>query len=328
MVKFWTLYPTLQQKLNEVQHIILKNAAVSHQGVQDVLQEVVLTQGKMIRPALFFLFAQLEDTKKSPQEEARLLKIAASIEILHLATLVHDDIIDDSPLRRGKITLQAKYGKDVAVYAGDYLFTIFFELLVETMNGTPFLQKNAHAMKQILLGELGQMTDRFQLENSLESYLKNIQGKTSELFWLTCLEGAYFGGSNQEIQETASQIGRNIGLAFQIQDDILDYQSSSKELKKPVLEDLAQGVYTLPLLLAKEENPEAFTFLEEKKYQLTEEDALYAQELVDRYQGVEKAKDYVTNYIEKALQLIATLPHSKGQKQLEKVAKELIKRKF
>lgn len=114
--------------------------------------------------------------------ETTIIKIAASLEILHMATLIHDDIIDDSPLRRGAVTIQSQYGKDVAVYTGDLLFTEFFTLIADAMNGSEFMKINAQGMKRLLLGELDQMSHRFDRRMSIPAYLRSVNGKTAELF--------------------------------------------------------------------------------------------------------------------------------------------------
>ena len=119
--------------------------------------------GKYLRPAFFLLFANINHQTVAEQE--KLIKIASSLEVLHMATLIHDDIIDDSPKRRGAVSVQAAFGKDTAVYTGDFLFTIFFDLLVETMTGSPYLTRNARTMRKILTGELGQMDNRFDLDS-------------------------------------------------------------------------------------------------------------------------------------------------------------------
>ncbi|EAC9513120.1 polyprenyl synthetase family protein, partial [Listeria monocytogenes] len=176
MFDFWIDYPTIEQRLKTVCSIIEEHVTVRNKEIQDVLIDFTYSGGKMLRPALFFLFADLGDPhyKKTDQ----LTKIAASLEILHMATLIHDDIIDDSPLRRSQVTVQAKYGKDIAVYTGDLLFTQFFELLIESMNGSPFLKTNAQAMKRLLLGELDQMHTRYNIHESIDDYLQSINGKT------------------------------------------------------------------------------------------------------------------------------------------------------
>ena len=133
MFTLWNKFPQIYKQLNRVEKLIDDRLHTNNPNVEELLRSLADDQGKQLRPGLFLLFSQLGDQKLHSDEE--LIKIAASVEILHKATLIHDDIIDDSPLRRGKITIQSKYGKDVAVYAGDLLFTVFFSLLTEAMNG-------------------------------------------------------------------------------------------------------------------------------------------------------------------------------------------------
>lgn len=326
MHSYWNDYPTIQSKLQVVCSILEEHMTIRNKEIQETLVEFSRAGGKYLRPAFFFLFAELGDSTK--QDKDRLAKIAASIELLHMATLIHDDIIDDSPLRRGVITVQSHYGKDVAVYTGDLLFTLFFELLIDTMNGSPFMQTNAQAMKQLLLGELDQMNNRFKENETIEDYVQSVDGKTAELFWLACLEGAHFGQTSQEIEKLAGEIGRNIGIAFQVYDDILDYTADEEVLQKPVLEDLAQGVYTVPLLLAKTEHAEAFKPLLDKKEQLTPEDAKQVAKLVHHYDGVEKAKAFARDYTERALNGIQQLPQGPARDQIEKLTRQLLERNY
>jgi len=288
MLSYWNDYPTIQNKLQIVCSLIEEQLQVRNKEIQDTLIEFANSGGKYLRPAYFFFFTELGE--KSKQDQKQLTQVAASIEILHMATLIHDDIIDDSPLRRGNITVQSKYGKDIAVYAGDLLFTQFFDLLTQAMNGSRYLEINAASMKRLLLGELDQMHSRFNKRETIEDYLCSINGKTAELFWLACIQGAHFGKTSEEIESLAGEIGRDIGLAFQIYDDILDYTAEQHILQKPILEDLAQGVYTLPLILANQEHPEIFAPYLAKERSLSLEDAQKVAELVVSYGGRRKSK--------------------------------------
>ncbi|KAF1295606.1 farnesyl pyrophosphate synthetase [Enterococcus sp. JM4C] len=326
MLDYWNNYPTIQEKLKAVCSTIESQVQVRNQEIQEALTNLAQAGGKMLRPALFLLFSEVGDSTKQDQEQ--LIKVAASLEILHMATLIHDDIIDDSPLRRGIITVQAEYGKDVAVYTGDLLFTVFFDLLSDAMNGSEFLHTNARAMRRLLLGELDQMQVRFDQNQTLNDYLRSINGKTAELFWLSCIEGAHFGKCSPETQQLAGRIGRNIGVAFQVYDDILDYVADSEQLKKPVLEDLAQGVYTLPLLLAKEDHPEVFAPYLDKKAAITVEEAQKVSALVLEYDGVDKAKEFALEFTEKALDEIDLLPDSPGKTMIKQLTSELLGREY
>ena len=243
-----------------------------------------------------------------------------------MATLIHDDVIDDSPLRRGQKTVQTQFGKDIAVYTGDLLFTIFFELILEATNDFEYMAINSKAMKKILLGELDQMHLYHNQNQTIRDYLRAISGKTAELFKLSAREGAHFGGANQEIVRLSGKIGYYIGMAFQILDDILDYTADEKELNKPVLEDLDKGVYSLPLLLAMKKEPELFKAILNKKEKITKEDKQKVAQMVISQDGVEIARDIAKRYTQKAISAIQELPKSKNQKQLLQLTKQLLKR--
>ena len=177
------------------------------------------------------------------------------------------------------------------------------------MNGSEYLAYNAQTMKRILLGELNQMTIRFKLDETIYDYLRSIKGKTAELFWLACKEGAYFGGCDVQTVRLAGRIGRNIGFAFQIYDDILDYTADQDKLKKPVLEDLGQGIYTLPLLLAKQQNPEALIPYLCKQSAITPDEITEVAKLVVQLGVVEQAKQMAQAFTQKALIDIEKLPN-------------------
>lgn len=324
MTTYWNNYPTIQNKLQAVCSFLETELRLNNPTIQNTLIELAQSGGKLLRPVFCLLFAELGSTKK----QSDLIKIAASLEMLHMATLIHDDIIDDSPLRRGKITIQSKYGKDVAVYTGDVLFTKFFEVLISVMNGSEYLAYNAQTMKRILLGELNQMTIRFKLDETIDDYLRSIKGKTAELFWLACKEGAYFGGCDAKTVRLAGRIGRNIGLAFQIYDDILDYTANTSELKKPVLEDLGQGIYTLPLLLAMQNAPEKLLPYLNKKAAITPEEIAEVAKLVVQLGGVTQAKQMAQTFTQKALKDIETLPASPAKEIIQTLTLQLLQRHY
>lgn len=288
--------------------------------LQTAIKTMLTNGGKYLRPSICLLFARLG----SHYDDQRIIKVASSLEILHTATLVHDDIIDDSPKRRGRVSIQAQFGKDVAVYAGDYLFTVFFDLITETMANSKYLSLNAETMRLILNGELDQMNHRFDRKRTVEEYLKSVKGKTAALFRLAALEGAEFGQASASIINLAGRIGENIGISFQIVDDLLDY-SNDHHLNKPVLEDLATGVYSLPLILAMSNNPSAFTVLD-KGRQLTEEDMQNVGELVRQNNGINDAQALAKRYTDLALADIRKLPDGQVKDLLKKLTQRLLKR--
>lgn len=315
----------LQASLTEVKAIIEHQIKVSDPQLQEALITMAQNGGKFLRPLLFLIFAQIGQIPRKDQKGIN--RIAASLEVLHMATLIHDDVIDDSPLRRGATSVQAKFGKDVAVYAGDLLFTIFFDLTLDEMGDTPYLKVNATALKEILNGELGQMHARYQVNQPLSTYLNNAAKKTACLFKLACMEGAYFGGASAEEVTLASQIGENIGLSFQMLDDVLDYTLDNPDANKPTLEDLATGVYSLPLLLALEnDHSDALKNILAKKDSLSVQDFRQISRLVVQYEGVAKARELAKQYSQQALDQINQLPNGQAKKRLLQLTKHLLKR--
>lgn len=157
---------------------------------------------------------------------------------------------------------------------------------------------------------------------------RSIKGKTAELFWLACKEGAYFGGCDVQTVRLAGRIGRNIGFAFQIYDDILEYTADQDKLKKPVLEDLGQGIYTLPLLLAKQQNPEALIPYLCKQSAITPDEITEVAKLVVQLGGVEQAKQMAQAFTQKALIDIKKLPNSPAKDCIQQLTLQLLQRQY
>ncbi|MCH4168801.1 MAG: polyprenyl synthetase family protein [Streptococcaceae bacterium] len=326
MVTYWDKYPQIQENLIEVQECINQQLKIQNQPIREALIRFSQSGGKLLRPAFFLLFSYLGAQENIDHQ--RRIKMASSLEILHMASLIHDDIIDDSPLRRNTITIQSQFGKDIAVYTGDLLFTEFFNLLIETMTEKRFLELNAKTMKSLLLGELNQMRFRFNQNADINAYFRSIKGKTAELFSLACLEGCAFAKMDAKAQFKAQRIGKNVGMAFQIHDDILDYIGNTKIIKKPILEDLAQGVYTLPLLLVLKTHPESVSPLLNKGNRLTTQDAEKIAQYVIEYGGIDRARQIASQLTENALRLLEQFPDSAAQSDLKQLVNDLLVRPY
>lgn len=317
----WDKYPNMQEQLLETQKVMTKSVNIRNKEMTEALQLFFEAGGKLLRPAYFLLFTgfgHVPTTKIKYQ-------MAASLEILHAATLIHDDIIDDSPIRRDRPSIQAAYGKDIAVYAGDFLFTVYFQLLANSSQTTDALESNALNMKRILIGELDQMHLRHNPAITIKQYLQHIKGKTAQLFQFSCYQGAKAADAPLRVQILAQRIGYQIGMAFQILDDVLDFSSTETELHKPILEDIRNGNYTLPLIYAMAENREAFAILE-KGNKLTDEEIQLVVDAINTYHGLEKAQQLATRYTNKALNEIAKLPDVPEKHILTEVTKRLLHR--
>jgi heptaprenyl diphosphate synthase len=305
----WKDYPQLQSELTQTLTLMEDSIQLKNKPVEKAILRMIQAGGKLLRPAYQLLFAQLG----TEQDRNKTVALAAAIEMLHTATLIHDDIVDEADLRRNLPTIRSTFGNSTAVYAGDYLFVTCFKLMADYASSMHGLQKNSRSMEKILSGELGQMDYRYNYNVSLEAYLDNISGKTAELFALSCSMGALESGANSLLTKKASDIGHNIGMAFQIIDDVLDYTQSETSIGKPVLEDVKQGVYSLPLIYALENGRQELLPLLEKREALSNEEANEVYRLVHEFDGVKKAQALADDYTQQALKKINSLPKNQNQ---------------
>lgn len=318
----WEAYPELQSELIQTIELIDSRTHLRNKSIEHALVDMMNTGGKLVRPAYTLLFS----TFGEDHDPNRARAFAAAIEVLHMATLIHDDVIDDSPKRRGQQTIQSKYGKDIAVYAGDYLFTVSFKLITDYSNSMKQMQINTKGMERILMGEIDQMHLRYNKKITIRNYLTQISGKTAQLFALACYSGALESGQDERFARHCYYIGSHIGMAFQIKDDILDYSQTADTFGKPVLEDVKQGVYSSPLIYAMRKNNAAFKDLLNKKDQMTNEDTKKVRQLVIDLGGLKEAERLAHKYTEKALKRIDQLPNTPEKEIIRDVTESLLNR--
>lgn len=211
--------------------------------VTEMAMHLVAAGGKRVRPALVLLFARAGDPAPGAEERA-----AVALELLHLCTLYHDDVIDGSHQRRGVISAHRLYGERLAAFVGDHLFGRVWQLLAEA--GDAVVALAGELVFATCAGQIGEMLTTHRLDVGVSSYLNNIAGKTAALFELSAAVGAHVGNLDPARIAAARVYGRSLGMAFQIIDDVLDLGGSSDSLGKRPGTDLHEGVYTLPVLLA------------------------------------------------------------------------------
>lgn len=317
----WMEYPELHEELKQVKARMHESITIENEKIREAIWAVLESGGKMVRPAYLILFSMWN--KDRPKEEVHA--VAAALELLHVATLLHDDVIDEAEMRRGQETISARFGNRVAIYAGDYLLTVCYQLLSKYSQDLAGIQIPTDSMMRVVEGELSQMEESYKIDVTVQDYLKRIDGKTAQLFMLGCMMGERFSGMNE--LERVRHIGNSIGMAFQLLDDILDYEVSSSEFGKPVLEDVAQGIYTLPLIVSLPKCEKELLPLLEKKNQLTTADRLAIQKLVLKAGGVETAKDFAAKYTMKAIHQIEKLPEADAKSMLLEITSQLLQRK-
>jgi octaprenyl-diphosphate synthase len=219
--------------------------------IDQISSYIVGAGGKRIRPRLVLLFSEALGFEGPERYE-----LAATVEFIHTATLLHDDVVDESALRRGRATANAMFGNAASVLVGDFLYSRAFQMMV-SVDRMRVLEVLADATNVIAEGEVLQLLNMHDPDLAVEDYLQVIRYKTAKLFEASARLGAVIAGAPPALEDACADYGRSLGTAFQLVDDLLDYEGNSSELGKNVGDDLREGKPTLPLLVAMERADEA-----------------------------------------------------------------------
>ena len=233
-------------EMAEVDAVIHRRLSSKVALVDQISNYIVNAGGKRVRPMLLLLIAQALG-KASPHRH----EMAAVVELIHTATLLHDDVVDESSLRRGRQTANAMFGNAASVLVGDFLYTPAFQMMV-TPNRMRVLEVLAEATNVIAEGEVLQLMNMHDPDITVEDYLRVIEYKTAKLFEASARLAAVISDAPTEVEEACAGYGRAVGTAFQLIDDLLDYEGTTAELGKNIGDDLREGKPTLPLLVAME----------------------------------------------------------------------------
>ncbi len=322
----WEPYPRLQSDLQSVLQVIESHLQIHDKQIEATIKDLVYSGGKLLRPAYTLLCSQIGDV--THQEKERSIAVAAALETLHMATLIHDDVIDEADFRHGNPTIHTQQGNQFAIYSGDYLFCVCFTILSKYARTLAHLEFNARSMEKILTGELDQLHARYQKGTSIKDYLTRISGKTAQLFAVSCYSGAVTSQATRRQTMLAWNMGHYIGMAFQIIDDILDFKGDFNTMRKPTLADIRQGVYTLPLIYALREQPEQLHPYLDKKADLTDEELMEILAIVEKTKGIEKSRWLALKYTDKALKSLNKLPVGDYKETLYELTAMLLERKI
>ena len=245
-----TIFAPIQSRLNQVEDRLGSLRHTNPTYLVPLLDYVLNSGGKRIRPAITLLASDFY-----PHDPENPIVMAGAVELLHLASLIHDDTVDNSDLRRGRPTVSNQWGKHVAVLFGDYLFATSATFVCDTQN-IRVIRRFSETIMELASGEMGEFFNTFNLEQARELYHDRIYRKTASLFCTAGETGAILGGAPEPQIQAMRSYGYNIGMAFQMVDDLLDVQGDANELGKPVGSDLLQGVLTLPTIMLLEKYPE------------------------------------------------------------------------
>ncbi|KUJ90814.1 MAG: hypothetical protein PWP18_1050 [Thermoanaerobacter sp.] len=322
MDKFWNNNLEIKNELTEVIKIMEKRIKNSNKSIRNILLDMIYNSGKMLRPAFVILAGKFGE-----YDRKKILPLAAAIEMLHMATLVHDDIIDNALIRRSKPTIQAEYGKDYAVFIGDFLFSESFLLLSDNI-AISNLKKVSKVVSKICKGEIGQFESRRNIDITINDYLRRIAAKTAALFALSFYVGAYESKCDENLAKALGSIGYNISMAFQIIDDILDYTGQEAVVGKPLGNDIREGVFTLPLIYSLDKNKDKIMLELLKKESYSEEDIKQIIEFVQQNGGIDRSKMLAQKYTKKAFDKISMLKDSPSKQVLIEVTGKLLYRNY
>jgi octaprenyl-diphosphate synthase len=315
------IYAPIQEELLKVGDRLKAVSKVDFPHLSELLDYSLQNNGKMIRPALTLLSGKLFSYDLN-----RLLAMAAAVELMHTATLIHDDAIDNSMVRRGRATVNKLWGEDEAVLLGDYLFAEAGAITASTENLRVIINFSL-TLKTISSGEINQAFNSFNLKQSRNQYLQRIAQKTAALFALSTESGAVLSGAPEEHIQVLIDYGYNLGIGFQIVDDILDYVGTEEELGKPIGSDLSQGTLTLPAMLILEYYPKNNPVKKLFDNRGGKDEIKLAIEMVRNSSVVQECYQIASDYCVKASHKIKQLPDNVYRQSLIELADYITFRK-
>ena len=315
-------YPEILRDMELVENTILNHIKSRQPLLNKTVEELIYAGGKRLRPLLMILSARMGE-----YDQKKIIPLAAGIELLHMATLIHDDIIDNAKLRRNIETVQSKWGKDVAVFTGDFLLCKAM-FLFSSNSSMQNLNKISRSLQTICEGEIQQYYCRYKTDLSTAAYLKRVAAKTAILFKISALIGAYEAKCNKKVIRALARFSMNMGMAFQITDDILDFTGNKAVMGKPSSNDFTQGIYTLPIIHALEKQQyrkELSKLLSKEQY--SSDDIAEIVNITFESGGIHYSKKIAQRYLDKAYINLNALPESDSKKIMKLILDQLLLRK-
>ena len=296
-------------KVEEQLDFFTKSSEAEH--LSNLLKHVFDSKGKRARPVLTLLSGGFSEYNKE-----NVVRMASAVEMLHIATLVHDDTVDEAKTRRGRVTVSSNWGQHTAVLLGDYIFAASATYVCDTKN-VRVIRRFSETIMELSRGELLEMSAAFQPNFDLDGYLGRIYLKTGSLFSTAGESGAVLSGVSEEYVTALKTFSYKIGMAFQVMDDILDFEGDEKTLGKPVGSDLLNGIVTLPVIYASENTKlgdllNSF-FLDNSKIEIHSE----ITELISRSHSIERCYDYARSLVYEAKEQLQLLPKIRSRDALE-----------
>ena len=309
----WVNLKNLEKRLIEV-------SSSQNKYLEDISQYLIKAGGKRFRPLITLLAGKFGD----PLKTSKVIDAGVAVELIHIGSLYHDDVIDNATTRRGVQSSNSKWNSTLSILAGDYLLARSSELAAEQL-GLESVKLLASTYAELVEGQTKEIEISYDLNHSIDDYMNVIEGKTASLIRTSAKLGAIASNADEEVVEALSNWGWNCGIIFQISDDLLDLTSTSEVLGKPAGNDLLEGTYTLPVLIALNQNKEKFSEIlqgiSEGKIEVTE----ILKEFKDP-QIISETKDVINRYYNKSVEAIYNLKNHELFSVLENINSYLINR--
>lgn len=320
-MKLKMMYSFLNSDINIIEKELGETIQARSLLLKQASMHTLQAGGKRIRPVFVLLAGKYGDYDINVMKN-----VAVALELIHMASLVHDDVIDDADLRRGQPTVKAKWDSQTAMYTGDFVFALALKLMTNIKN--PEAHKIlANTMVEVTVGEIQQIKDKYRFNQNLRDYLRRIKRKTALLIAASCQLGAIAANVEESVHKKLYLFGYFVGMSYQIIDDILDFTGTEKELGKPAGGDLLQGNITAPALFAME-NKEIKKAIETVHENMTAAEIGKIITLIKQSGAIAKSVALSDQYLDKALRILDELPDNKAKKALRDIAKFIGRRKF
>jgi len=314
------LEQSLISDLKKVEELMRSHIKGDYPLVVETSRHLVEAGGKRLRPLLTLLSAQFGDPTNYD-----IIKAAVCCELTHLATLYHDDVMDDAALRRGVVSANKKWDNAVAILTGDYLFSKVSDMLADI--GPEAVKLQAKTFERLVIGQIKETQGKSEGLSQIDHYMKVVADKTGSLIATSARFGALLSGASMEVVETLTKFGEKIGVAFQVADDLLDIASTETASGKTPGTDLKEGVPTLVTLFVMADNDPADKVLIEKLSKpISEEDLSGVIQELRNHKALKKVQDYLSNVAKEANQLLVDLPNGPAKSALENLTFALVNR--
>lgn len=313
----------LDEDMKAVNTLILKRMDSNVPLIPQLASYLIAAGGKRIRPLL-----TLASTELYGGDMSRAALLATSVEFIHTATLLHDDVVDGSEERRGQDAANLVFGNQASVLVGDFLFARAFQLMTED-GSLDVLRILSDASAVIAQGEVMQLSATGKIDTSMDVYLEVIKAKTAALFAAACEIGPVIAGKDHDAVQALAEFGLNLGIAFQIADDALDYNAEREKIGKAVGDDFREGKLTAPVILAlqkADDAEKAFWQRVMSDLEQNEDDLAKAQEIIAKHNTLEESMKLAREYSQKAREALAEAPDHELRALLDRLCEYVVSR--